>query len=104
MSYDLIEITLNRVGEQLPDRLSPSLGYGSTSSSNAERYLNRVEDCSRRAVIAEDVDQCSHWLEAAARWFSLAREQGNCLIDTSDANAERTGWLCVPRTSFALIS
>jgi len=43
MSYDLIEITLNRVGEQLPDRLSPSLGYGSTSSSNAERYLNRVE-------------------------------------------------------------
>ena len=77
MSYDLIEITLNRVGEQLPDRLSPSLGYGSTSSSNAEHYLNRVEDCCRRAVIAEDVDQCSHWLEAATRWFSLAREQGN---------------------------
>jgi hypothetical protein len=77
MSYDLIESTLIRLGEQMPERLSPSLGYGGTSSSNAERYLNRVEDCCRRAVIAEDVDQCSHWPEAAARWFSLAREQAS---------------------------
>ena len=45
MSYDLIESTLIRLGEQMPERLSPSLGYGGTSSSNAERYLNRVEDC-----------------------------------------------------------
>jgi hypothetical protein len=46
-------------------------------SSNAECYRNRAKDCCRKAVIAEDVDQRSHWLEAAARWFSLAREQGS---------------------------
>jgi hypothetical protein len=39
-------------------------------------YRRCVEDCCRKAVIAEDVDQRSHWLEAAARWFSLAREEG----------------------------
>jgi hypothetical protein len=43
MSYDLIESTLNRVGEQLSDRLSPSLGYAGVSSSNAECYRNRAE-------------------------------------------------------------
>jgi hypothetical protein len=75
MSYDLIESTLIRLGEQMPEHLSPSLGYAGMSSSNAERYLKPAEDCCRRAVIAEDVEQCSHWLEAAARWFSLAREQ-----------------------------
>jgi hypothetical protein len=41
--YDLIESTLNRVGEQLSDRLSPSLGYAGVSSSNAECYRNRAE-------------------------------------------------------------
>jgi hypothetical protein len=67
MSYDLIESTLNRVGEQLSDRLSPSLGYAGVSSSNAECYRNRAEGLCRKAVIVEDVDQRSHWLEAAAR-------------------------------------
>ena len=66
MSYDLIENTLNRIGEQL-----------SMSSSNSECYRNRAVDCCRKAVIAEDVDQRSHWLEAAARWSSLAREQAS---------------------------
>ena len=66
MSYDLIENTLNRVGEQLSDRLS-----------NSECYRNRAVDCCRKAVIAEDVDQRSHWLEAAARWSLLAREQAS---------------------------
>ena len=77
MSYDLIENTLNRVGEQLSDRLSPSLGYAGMSSSNSECYRNRAVDCCRKAVIAEDVDQRSHWLEAAARWSSAAREQAS---------------------------
>jgi hypothetical protein len=66
MSYDLIENTLNRVGEQL-----------SMSSTNSECYRTRAVDCCRKAVIAEDVDQRSHWLEAAARWSSLAREHGS---------------------------
>ena len=46
------------------------------SSSKPEYYRSRVEDCCLRAVIAEDVDHRSHWLEAAARWFSLARQEG----------------------------
>jgi hypothetical protein len=29
-----------------------------------------------RAILAEDADKRSHWLEAAARWFSLGREEG----------------------------
>ena len=45
MSYDLIENTLIRVGEQLSDRLSPSLGYARMSSSNSECYRNRAVDC-----------------------------------------------------------
>jgi len=77
MSYDLIESMLNRVGEQLSDRLSSSLGYAGTLSRNSECYRNRAQDCCRKAVIAEDVDQRSHWLEAAARWFSLAHEQAS---------------------------
>ena len=52
MSYDLIENTLIRVGEQLSDRSSPSLGYARMSSSNSECYRNRAVDCCRKAVIA----------------------------------------------------
>jgi hypothetical protein len=43
---------------------------------DAKYYRNRVADCCGRAVITEDVVQRSHWLEAAARWLSLAREEG----------------------------
>ena len=42
----------------------------------AKYYRKRVEDCCLRAVITEDVVQRSHWLEAAVRWLSLAREEG----------------------------
>jgi len=42
----------------------------------ANYYRKRVADCCLRAVINEDVGQRSHWLEAAARWLSLAREEG----------------------------
>ena len=76
MSYDLIENTLNLVGEQLSNRLSPSLGYAGMSGGS-ECYRNRALDCCRKAVIAEDVDQRSHWLEAAVRWSSAAREQAS---------------------------
>jgi len=47
-----------------------SLGYAVMASSSAECYR------SRKAVIAEDIDQRNHWLEAAARWISLARQEG----------------------------
>ena len=46
------------------------LSYEGMSSSNAEHYRARAEECCRKAILAED------WLEAAARWFSLGREEG----------------------------
>ena len=44
--------------------------------SRAEYYRGRAEDCCRSAIRAESVDRRLHWLEAAARWISLAREEG----------------------------
>ena len=52
------------------------LSYAVMASSSAEYYRGRAKDCCRRAVITEDVDQRTHWLEAAARWVSLARHEG----------------------------
>ena len=46
------------------------------ASSSAEYYRGCVKDCCRKAVIAEDVDRRTHWLEAAVRWVSLARHEG----------------------------
>ena len=51
-----------------------ALGYAGMMSTNARDYRRRAKDCCRKAVIVEDIDQRSHWLEAAARWYSLARE------------------------------
>jgi len=34
----------------------------------------------------EDIDQRSHWLEAAARWYSLAREEGTLPPEASGTN------------------
>ena len=46
------------------------------ASSSAEWYRGRAEDCCRNAIIAEDELRRLHWLEAAARWIRLAREEG----------------------------
>jgi hypothetical protein len=51
-------------------------GYIGMSLSKEEYYRGSAEDCCRKAVMAEDVDRRSHWLEAAARWVSLARQEG----------------------------
>jgi hypothetical protein len=53
-----------------------SMSYAVMASSSAEYYRGRAKDCCRRAVITEDVDQRTHWKEAAARWVSLARHEG----------------------------
>jgi hypothetical protein len=37
MSYDLIELTLNRLGEQLPERLSPCLESHQTDRRSARQ-------------------------------------------------------------------
>lgn len=41
-----------------------------------EYYRHCAEDCCRNAIRVEDIEQRLHWLEAAARWLSLARQQG----------------------------
>jgi hypothetical protein len=46
------------------------------SPTKAEWYRGRAEDCCRNAIIAEDELRRLHWLEAAARWIRLAREEG----------------------------
>jgi len=48
------------------------------SPSKAEYYRGRAEDCCRNAIIAEDVERRLHWLEAAARWVSLAVRKALC--------------------------
>ena len=55
-----------------------ALGYAGMMYTNARDYRRRAKDCCRKAVILENIDQRSHWLEAAARWYSLAREEGTC--------------------------
>ena len=50
--------------------------YIGMSPQKVDHYRKRAEECCRRALIAEDVDQASHWLEAAARWLSLGRQEG----------------------------
>jgi hypothetical protein len=61
-------------------------------SSSADYYRGRAKDCCRRAVIAEDVDQRTHWLEAAARWVSLAHQEGVLLpAQTKSRTGETEG-------------
>ena len=55
-------------------------------STNARDYRRRAKDCCRKAVIVEDIDQRSHWLEAAARWYLLAREEGTLPPEASGTN------------------
>jgi hypothetical protein len=50
MSYDLIELTLNRLGEQLPERLSPCL-----ESHQTDRRSDKIRSgISRRITLASD--------------------------------------------------
>jgi hypothetical protein len=50
-------------------------GLMGMTPSRAEDYRGRAEDCCRSAITAESVDRRLHWLEAAARWIRLAREE-----------------------------
>jgi hypothetical protein len=44
--------------------------------SKTEYYRGLAQDCCLKAILAGDVDRRSHWLEAAARWILLARQEG----------------------------
>jgi len=65
-------------------RLAGTLG--ADQSAVAKEYRRRAKDCCRKAVIVEDIDQRSHWLEAAARWYLLAREEGTLPPEASGTN------------------
>ena len=41
-----------------------------------EYYRARAEECCRMAILTDAANRRAHWLEAAARWISLGREQG----------------------------
>ena len=46
------------------------------SNSKVEFFRRQAEACCRKAIVVEDIGQRLHWLEAAARWISLGREEG----------------------------
>ena len=45
-------------------------------SSKADHYRGLAKECCLNAVLADDISRCTHWLEAAARWLSLGRQEG----------------------------
>src|SRR5512136_1285131 len=47
------------------------------SPSKAEFYRRQAEACCRNAIVVDDIGRRLHWLETAARWISLGREEGD---------------------------
>jgi hypothetical protein len=45
-------------------------------SSKVGHYRVRAEECCLNAVKVEDNSRRVHWLEAAARWVALGRQEG----------------------------
>jgi hypothetical protein len=52
-------------------------------SSKVGHYRVRAEECCLNAVKVEDNSRRIHWLEAAARWVALGRQEG-AVPTTSD--------------------
>ena len=55
-------------------------------SGKVGHYRVRAEECCLNAVKAEDNSRRRHWLEAAARWVALGRQE-SAVQTTSDAAA-----------------
>ena len=53
-------------------------------SSKVGHYRVRAEECCLNAVKVEDNSRRIHWLEAAARWVALGRQEC-AVLTTSDA-------------------
>jgi hypothetical protein len=54
MSYDLIELTLTRLGEQLPERLSPCL-----ESHQTDRRSDKIRSGISRQSVNTSGDACT---------------------------------------------
>ena len=50
-----------------------------------------AEECCRMAILVSEIDKRIHWLEAAARWLSLGREQGVLLPRRSQSRLSPRG-------------
>ena len=55
-------------------------------SSKVDHSRVRAEECCLTAVRAEYFSRRIHWLEAAARWVALGRQDG-AVLTTSDSTA-----------------
>jgi hypothetical protein len=52
------------------------VGSYSRMSSSADHVREQARECCLNAVLADDIDRGTHWLEAAARWLALGRPEG----------------------------
>jgi hypothetical protein len=52
-------------------------------------YRVRAEECCLNAVKVEDNSRRIHWLEAAARWVALGRQEGTAPTTSDSAVAKR---------------
>ena len=58
-------------------------------SSTADHYRGLAKECCLNAVLAEDINRRTHWLEAAARWVALGQESGVLTTSKSATVPER---------------
>jgi hypothetical protein len=45
-------------------------------SRKADHYRGQAKECCLNAVLADDIDLRTHWLEAAERWLTFGRQEG----------------------------
>jgi hypothetical protein len=45
-------------------------------SSKADYYRGQAKEWCLNAVLADNIDRRSHWLEAAERWLTFSRQEG----------------------------
>jgi hypothetical protein len=64
----------------------PKLGSYSLMSSKVHYYRTRAKECCLKAVRAEDNTRRIHWLEAAARWLAVGRQEGEMLTSQNAAD------------------
>src|SRR4029078_1718381 len=66
MSYDIIELTITRLGEQLPERLSPCL-----ESHQTDRRSDKIRSGISRQSVNTSGDACTTAPQSAARKYPL---------------------------------
>ena len=64
--------------------LPGGLGSYFCVSNKVDQYRVRAEECRLKAARVEDNARRIHWLEAAARWVELGRQDGK-VLPTSDS-------------------